>query len=216
MIRKLNALRKNQSFMKYFNNTSWMFVEQGIKVVSAVFVGIYIARYLGPEQFGLLSYAIAIVAIFMAISRLGMESILVRELVNQPEKMRQYMGTAFSLMFIAAILGIGFISGIVSLTESDPQTKLYIWIISIGLIFQTFLEQFGLIDQVVVQHFAGQVLAKSVVAEEDVFAREIAEHAVRPVKHRGLYEGQLFSAQTEPVSGFYGNEIPVFVEMSLQ
>lgn len=139
MIGKIGTLRKNQGFMKYFHNTSWMFVEQGFKVFSAIFVGIYIARYLGPEQFGLLSYAIAIVAIFMAISRLGMESILVRELVNHPEEKRQYMGTAFSLMLIAAILGVGLIAGIVGLIESDPQTKLYILIISIGLIFQTFL-----------------------------------------------------------------------------
>lgn len=139
MIRKLNALRMNKGFMTYYRNTSWMFAEQGLKVVSAVFVGIYIARYLGPEQFGLLSYVIAVVAIFMALSRLGMESILVRELVSHPEEKRYYMGTAFSLMLFAALIGIGLMAGIIFLFESDLQTKHYIFIISVGLIFQTFL-----------------------------------------------------------------------------
>ena len=152
MLRKFNDLRNNQNIMRYFHNTSWMFAEQGVKIISAIFVGIYVARYLGPIQFGLLSYAIAIVAVFMALSRLGMESILVRELVVHPEEIRQYLGTAFSLMLIAAIIGVGFISGIIHLFENDPDTKVYIWIISIGLIFQTFL--------VIDYSFQSQVKAK--------------------------------------------------------
>lgn len=125
--------------MKYFRNTSWMFAEQGVKIVSAVFVGIYIARYLGPEQFGLLSYAIAVVAVLAAITRLGMDSILVRELVVHPEDKQQYIGTAFGLMLIASIIGVVIVAGVIGLIESDPQTKIYIWIISVGLIFQTLL-----------------------------------------------------------------------------
>lgn len=139
IIRHISKLRKNQEFMKYFRNTSWMFAEQGVKIVSAVFVGIYIARYLGPEQFGLLSYAIAVVAVLAAITRLGMDSILVRELVVHPEDKQQYIGTAFGLMLIASIIGVVIVAGVIGLIESDPQTKIYIWIISVGLIFQTLL-----------------------------------------------------------------------------
>lgn len=138
-VKHIKVLRNNQGFIKYFRNSSWMFAEQGVKVVSAVFVGIYIARYLGPEQFGLLSYAIAIVAVFAAISRLGMESILVRELVVHPETKEQYIGTAFGLMLIASILGVVIIAVIIGLLEDDLQTKIYIWIISVGLMLQTLL-----------------------------------------------------------------------------
>lgn len=138
--------------MKYFVNTSWMFAEYALKIISAIFVGIYVARYLGPERFGVLSYAIAVVSIFMALSRLGMESILVREIVNHPIEKQQYMGTAFSLMLIAAIIGVGLVTGIISMFENDFQTKLYVWIISIGLLFQTFL--------VVDYAFQAQVQAK--------------------------------------------------------
>lgn len=129
-----------------------MFAEQGFRMISAIFVGIYVARYLGPERFGVLSYAIAVVSIFMAISRLGMESILVRELVKHPGEKQQYIGTAFSLMLIAAMIGIGLVTGIISMFENDFQTKLYVWIISIGLLFQTFL--------VVDYAFQAQVQAK--------------------------------------------------------
>ena len=139
MLNKLKALQQNDSFMRYFRNSSWMMAEYALKIISAIFVSIYVARYLGPEQFGLLSYALAIVAIFMAISRLGMDSILVRDLTKCPEKSKAYMGTAFGLMLIAAIVGFSLLSIIIYFLEADAQTRLYVWVIASGLLFQTFL-----------------------------------------------------------------------------
>ena len=139
MINKLSSLRQNEIFMKYFRNSSWMLTEYALKIISAIFVSIYVARYLGPEKFGLLSYALAIVAIFMAVSRLGMDSILVRDISKHPEQIKAYMGTAFGLMFGTAILAMFVLTVLISLFESDAENKLYIWIISTGLIFQTFL-----------------------------------------------------------------------------
>ena len=125
--------------MKYFQNTSWMFAEQILQIISAIFVGIYVARYLGPEQFGLLSYALAVVGIFMVASRLGMDSILLRELVSHPSQRGKYIGTAFGLMVLTAFLSIFIIFILINLFESEPVIKLYVWIISTGLLFQTFL-----------------------------------------------------------------------------
>jgi len=139
MINKLSSLKKNETFMRYLGNSSWMLTEYALKIASAIFVSIYVARYLGPEKFGLLSYALAIVSIFMAVSRLGMDSILVRDLSKHPEQTKAYMGTAFGLMFGTAILAMFVLTVLISLFESDAENKLYIWIISIGLIFQTFL-----------------------------------------------------------------------------
>lgn len=126
--------------------------EYGLRIVSAIFVSIYVARYLGPEQFGVLSYALAIVAIFMAVSRLGMESILVRDLAKYPQQAKAYMSTAFGLMMIAAIAGLVILSTLIYFFESDEQTKIYIWIIATGLLFQTLL--------VVDYNFQAQVKAK--------------------------------------------------------
>jgi O-antigen/teichoic acid export membrane protein len=139
MIANIKSLTKNQCFMRYVKNSSWMMAEYALKIISAIFVTIYIARYLGPENFGILSYALAIVTIFMAISRLGMESVLVRDLAKHPEEAKAYMGTAYSLMLLAAITSLAILSVLVYFFESDPKTKVYIWIIAVGLIFQTFL-----------------------------------------------------------------------------
>ena len=139
MIARVKSIFQNESFMRYFRNSSWMIMEYGLRVVSAIFVSIYVARYLGPEQFGILSYALAVVIVFMTISRLGMDSILVRDLSKDPTEAKAYMGTSFWLMVIASIVFLVVLSTLVYFVESDPNTKGYIWIISLGLLFQALL-----------------------------------------------------------------------------
>ena len=48
-------------FRKYFANTSWLLGERILRIPVSLLVGIYVARYLGPERFGLLSYALIFV-----------------------------------------------------------------------------------------------------------------------------------------------------------
>lgn len=138
-VNRFNLFGMSPDSLRHFYNLLWMFSEQSLKIVSAIFVGVYVARYLGPRDFGILSYAVAIVTFFMAFTRLGMESILVRELVVNPYQYKRYMGTAFFLMLLGGIFGILFIALIVNFIEQSAQIKLCISIISMGLIFQAFL-----------------------------------------------------------------------------
>lgn len=113
--------------------------EQLLRILTGVFVGIYIARYLGPEQFGVLSYVLALAAFILAVARLGMDAVLVRELVDMHDKQNQLMGTAFWLMVSAALacylltgLGIWYI-------DEVSHIKIYAWIVSASAFFTSFL-----------------------------------------------------------------------------
>lgn len=113
--------------------------EQVLRIFTGFFVGIYIARYLGPEQFGVLSYVLALAAFILAIARLGMDAVLVRELVDMHDKQKQIMGTAFWLMVSAALacyvvvgLGIWYI-------DEDTHIKIYALIVSVSALFTSFL-----------------------------------------------------------------------------
>jgi O-antigen/teichoic acid export membrane protein len=131
-----------------------MFAEQILRIFAGLFVGIYVARYLGPEQFGVYSYAAAFVALFGTIARLGLDGIVVRDLVNHPEKRDVYLGTAFWLKLIGAFLTLGLLAIAVQFSSNDATTNLYIFIIASGLIFQSF--------DVVDFHFQSKVLSKYV------------------------------------------------------
>lgn len=131
-----------------------MFAEQVLRIVAALFVGIYVARYLGPEQFGIYSYAAAFVALFGAVAGLGLNGIVVRDLVNHPDNRDVYLGTAFWLKLAGALLTLGLLAIAVQYTGNDAKTNLYIFIIASGLIFQSF--------DVVDFYFQSKVLSKYV------------------------------------------------------
>ena len=83
--------------MKYFSNTSWLMAERILRMTVALFVGVYVARYLGPERFGLLSYTNSFVGLYLALATLGIESIVIRELVKSPESRNELLGSALGL-----------------------------------------------------------------------------------------------------------------------
>lgn len=154
LARLLNAAKNHAGFVRYFKNTSWLFAEQMLRMLSGVLVGIWVARYLGPEQFGIFSYALAFVAIFSTIAKLGLDSIVVRNLVNEPSKRDVYLGTAFWLKIFGAIVSIALISAAILFTNNEDATNLYIFIIASGILFQSF--------EVVDFYFQSKVLSKFV------------------------------------------------------
>ena len=107
-------------------------------MVAGLLVGIWVARYLGPSQFGLFSYAAAFAALFSSIAKLGLDSIVVRDLVREPELRDLYMGTAFWLKLFGAIAMMAVIGISMLFTTSDDTTNLYVLIIASGAIFQSF------------------------------------------------------------------------------
>lgn len=129
-----------------------MLAEQILRIVSGIFVGIYIARHLGPEQFGILSYVLAISAIAMAISRLGMDAVLVRELVSNPQKKEEYLGTAFWLMSGAGVVCYLIIGLTIWASSETDEIKKYALIVATSTAFTSFLS----IDY----HFQAQLKAK--------------------------------------------------------
>lgn len=150
----IQSALSNAGFRRYFANTSWMFGEQILRMISGLLVGIWVARYLGPEQIGIFSYALAFVAIFNAFAKLGLDGIVVRDLVNEPHKRDVYLGTAFWLKLIAGLATFLIIAFATLFCSNDSTTNLYILIIAGGIIFQSF--------EVVDFYFQSKVLSKFV------------------------------------------------------
>ncbi|EIF50101.1 flippase [Sulfurovum sp. AR] len=141
--------------MKYFKNTSWLFAEKILRMIVGLFVGIWVARYLGPEQFGLLSYSISFVGLFTAISTLGLDGIVIRELVKDDSKRDVLLGTAFILKLMGAFCVLLFLAIAVNFTSNDHYTNMLIFIIASATIFQSL--------NVIDFYFQSKVLSKYVV-----------------------------------------------------
>ena len=145
----------NKGFIKYFNNTSWLFAEKILRMMISLFIGIWIARYLGPSDFGLFSYVQSFVGLFIVFSTLGLDSIIIKELVKNEAKCNELIGTAFYLKLIGSIIIIIIISFIIPFISTDNYTNILIYIISLSIIFQSF--------NVVDFYFQSKILSKYVV-----------------------------------------------------
>jgi len=122
---KFNKLQLSAGFKKYFVNTSWLFFERIIGMAVIFFVGVYVARYLGPANFGLLSYAGSFVGLFAGIATLGLDGIVVRELIKDEKKRDELLGTTFILKVIGSVLVIGMLTIAIRFTNNDNFTNLF-------------------------------------------------------------------------------------------
>ena len=138
ILKKIVQLKHHSGFRKYFANTSWLLGERVLRMAVSLFVGIYVARYLGPERFGLLSYALSFVGIFVALATLGLDEVVVRELIKTPEQREKILGTSFLLKLVGTLLMWAAILVAIPLTENDLQTNILIIIIAFGTVFQAF------------------------------------------------------------------------------
>jgi polysaccharide transporter, PST family len=136
-IRRKIAGRHN--LQRILGNTAWLFFDKILRVAVALSVGVWVARYLGPERYGALNFAAAFVALFGALATLGLDGIVVRDIVRTPEKKYEILASAFVLK-----LGGGIIAFCVSLIAMrimrplDSQTQWLVGIIAAGMIFQAF------------------------------------------------------------------------------
>lgn len=115
-----------------------MITEQFLRVISGVIIGIWIARHLGPDNFGTLSYILSISLFFNCIAKFGLEGFLVRELVNAPLSTHSILGTAFWLKATAASAASVCAAIPTFFLNIPPIEKCGIILVSVGSLFQCF------------------------------------------------------------------------------
>ncbi len=103
-------------------NIGWLFGDKLLRMGVGLLVGVWVARYLGPEQFGLMSYAMAIVALVSSAGSLGLNGIVVRDIVMEPDTADVTLGTAFLLQIIGGFLA--FVLGLIAISIARPDDDL--------------------------------------------------------------------------------------------
>ncbi len=155
MLKRINELKNNSGFMKYFKNTSWMMSDKVLRIFAALTIGIWVTRYLGPNDLGVLSYAQSFVGLFAAFSTLGLDRLLARELVNRPDEKYLLLGTSFILQTIGSTILVSFLLVSIFINDNDELTNKVI--IIMGLV--TFVNSFN----VIAAYFQSIVKTKHVV-----------------------------------------------------
>jgi O-antigen/teichoic acid export membrane protein len=120
-------------------NLNWLFADKVLRLVGGLVIGIWIARYLGPERFGVLNYALAFVALFGAVAKLGIDQVVIRDVTKSPEQEGAILGTVFALKLVAALmLSMSVIPAAWLVQNGDGSFTVLVAVIALGMIFNVF------------------------------------------------------------------------------
>lgn len=154
IIRK--RIEHQPGLLKILDNISWLFLDKILRMGVGLLVGVWIARYLGPQQFGLLNFATAFVGLFGAVAGLGLQGIVVRDIVCDPGCKEETLGTAAVLQFFSGLLTYGLIlCAIFWLRPDDTLAKVLVAILGSIMLFKT--------SEVTMYWFESQVQSKYTV-----------------------------------------------------
>lgn len=132
-------LEGRHNLRKIISNIGWLFADKIVRMGVGLFVGVWVARYLGPAQFGTLNYVTSFVALFSVCANLGLDSIVIRDLVREPEFADENLGTVFGLKLVGALVTILLsVSAIATLRTHDHLSLVLVSIIAVGTFFQAF------------------------------------------------------------------------------
>jgi len=124
---------------KYLINIGWLFAGKIFRMLLSMVAGIWVARYLGAEMFGTLSFCMAVALLFRPVAIFQLEGICVRELITSPDKKNEILGSAFILSLGAGVLAFSAAMGFIHILH--PDMKIYSAIVAIagtGLMFFCF------------------------------------------------------------------------------
>jgi len=132
-------IKERYLLQKTIGNTGWMLGDYILRKVVGLLVGVWLARYLGPQLYGELSYAIAVVMIIAPIAMLGLDAISIQRLVKDPSLRDEVLGTSFILMTVGGVAAFGL--SLVAIFLARPEDRLaqcLVGIIAAGTIVQSF------------------------------------------------------------------------------
>lgn len=124
---------------KQVKNAGWLIGGKILQMIISLFVGVLTTRYLGPSNYGLIGYAGAYTAFFMAFCTLGINSILVKEFIDDPEQEGTILGSSLVLRAISSLASAFVIICIVFFVDAgETDTILVVALCSLGVVFHIF------------------------------------------------------------------------------
>lgn len=122
-------------------NIIWILVCKLVQAVCALIINSLTARYFGPSNYGIISYAASLVAFVTPVMKLGVSNILVNEFIKSPDKEGEILGTSMVLTGVSSVACIvGLVTFVWIASPSDTTTLLVVLLYSL-LLFSQSIEQ---------------------------------------------------------------------------
>lgn len=107
---------------RFIKNTSWILAGQIAKLLISFIVSIATARYLGPDNNGIINYVNSYIAFFTAIVGLGLNGVIIHEFVNHRDKEGKILGTAILLRMVLGIVSVFAFIAMIFIMDGNDKT----------------------------------------------------------------------------------------------
>lgn len=124
---------------KIFKNSGWLLADKLARLFIGLITMALIARHIGPEAFGIWNYALALTAIVGSLAILGLDRVVVKEIVSNPEKEDRIVASTLAIRFMAGIAAFLICAGIVYATKRHSSIYIYCTLITaMNILLQSF------------------------------------------------------------------------------
>jgi O-antigen/teichoic acid export membrane protein len=156
-----DRIQLRPGLIRILDNIGWLFFDKFLRMAVGLVVFAWLARYLGPDQFGLYNYALAFAALFASFASLGLNNIVIREIVLSQADVEEILGTTFVLKFLAGMATFSLTT--LAIYFIRPDDTLCFWMVTI-IAAGTIFNAFDAIDL----WFQSQVLSKYTVYAKNI------------------------------------------------
>jgi len=137
MSNKGKIMRTGGRYVAILRNSGWLLCDKVLRLGILFILNVWMARYLGPPDFGLLSYAQSLVSLLVAVANLGLYGVVVRELVARPGMSDRILGSSLVLRIASGAFSAVVAVAVASrLRPGDGGFAFLVAIIAGTLLFQ--------------------------------------------------------------------------------
>ncbi len=123
-------------------NTAFLTTADIASFIIGFFFTMYVARYLGAEGFGILSFALAFTAIFGVFTDIGLQQLMIREIARDKALAQKYLGNIAALKIFLVIITFGLIALTINLLDYPWQTTKVVYLVALSVVFNAFSMMF--------------------------------------------------------------------------
>jgi PST family polysaccharide transporter len=124
-----SRIESSPDLQRILPNAGWLTAERILRLIVGLIMTTWLARYLGPNNFGALNLAIALVALWSTFGTLGLKSIVVRDLIRAPEAKNQLIGTTLILQLCGSVFVVVLATITSYILKSDERPLVYLVVI---------------------------------------------------------------------------------------
>lgn len=104
------------------------------KMLAGLVVGIWVARYLGPDRFGIFSYVLAFIGLFNPVRKLGFDGIITRDIAKDEYDNNELLSSSALFKFFGSLLIVVFVSGYMYFSKENMIYFYLSLILSLGFV----------------------------------------------------------------------------------